>query len=215
MKKYIKNKLFNVLRDKKVFIFDFDETIASTQNILFETLKTLGKKHGVHYTKKLFSEVKGKPGSEYFAQFKSLVKTELDEKETLKDYLNIFNEKMKNEKLECFPYVKEIIKQFPNKVYCVASNNVLEFLEQRLSEFGIRDCFKHIFACGDGLITKQYVYENINFLVDAKPSECVLFEDGQKYIESAKSYGFLTVGILHDENKDLKADFIIDLREDK
>ncbi len=45
--------------------------------------------------------------------------------------------------------------------------------------------------------------------------DCVLFEDNQDYIKLAESFGFTSVAIVHENNKEIKADYYIDLRSDE
>ena len=213
--KYISKELYNALSKKRAFIFDFDGTLSSTDEILYQTLKKLSKKYGHAYTRAEYDLVKGKPSSEFFVQFKSFVKGDVDAKTITKEYIEIFNEITNTQKLRCYKYVKELVKAFPDKVYCVASNNVSEFLEQRINDFGLKDKFKHIFACGTGYMDKNYVYTNIQQLVGAVQNDCVLFEDNQKYLDIAKEKGILGVAIVHKENEGIKADFYIDLRNEE
>ncbi len=215
MKKYICAELMEALKEKKAFIFDFDGTLASTDEILYQTLKILCKKYNYAYTRKEFELVRGKKSSEYFKQFKSVVGDNVDEKQMVEDYLNTFNKITLSQKLHCYKYVKELVDAFPDKTYCVASNNVQEFLEQRISDFGLNKLFKNIFACGSGYLDKEYVYKNIQQLIGVMAKDCVLFEDNQDYIKLAESFGFTSVAIVHENNKEIKADYYIDLRSDE
>lgn len=208
--KYISQELFNMLSLKKAFIFDFDETMASTEQIMLQTLKALCKSYGYTYTQKDYREVQGKPSSEYFEQFKRLVNCNKSDSEVLEQYMNLFEEKLKTTKLKCYNYVKEITKLFPNKTYCIASNNIEVWLKQRICDFKLEKFFKHIFACGTGDMNKQYVYQNTQALFGEKPQNCVLFEDTQKYIDEAKSAKITTVGICH-QNKEIDADYYVDV----
>lgn len=214
MEKYISQALQKALNEKKVFIFDFDGTLASTNEILFQTLKKLCTKYGHTYTREEFDSLRGKPAKDYFEQFKSFVSVPVETNTLVEEYLKTFDEIMETQELKCYEYVKEIIKLFPDKTYCVASNNAKKFLEQRLKEFGFEKQFTYIFDCGTGELSKQMLYANTEKFVNANPSDCVLFEDTQKYLDAGKECGLSCVGIVH-KDKPLSADYLINLSSEE
>lgn len=214
MEKYVSKELMEVLKTKKAFVFDFDGTLASTHEILYQTLKRLLKMYDYEFTKDEYVHVKNKPSSEVFKYFESVVNQKVDAKFVNEEYLKIFNELTKTQELFVYDYVKEIVSALPDKIYCVASNNIQDFLQQRIEEFGFKDVFKNIYACGAGEINKKYVYQNIEKLCGISPKDCVLFEDSQKYIDEAKEEGFLCVAIVHKDNYDIKADYYIKLNDE-
>ncbi|MBR1926107.1 MAG: HAD-IA family hydrolase [Clostridia bacterium] len=208
METKIDKKLLNTLENKKTFIFDFDGTISSTYGILFKTLETMFKNHGFVFSLDEFNALKGKPSTVYFEKFEEVTKQKQDPQKMAEEFSEIFEQKTKTEKLFCYDYVKQLIKKFPNKNFVVASNNFEQFLSDRLVEFEIRENFSKIVACTNKL-KKQYVYQNTISLFGTNPKDCALFEDDQKYINEAKKEGILTVGIVHDYNQNLDADFFI------
>lgn len=215
-KNYLSKQLLENFSSKKAFIFDFDGTLASTEELLFLSLQKVAKNHGFNYTKNDYEKIKGKPSKEYFGQFKEFLKEDIDVKEVLDEFLLCFDEVLKVYKLNCYDYVKELIKTFPDKIYCVASNNVTKFLNDRIKEFGYEKYFKYIFACGgsDGM-SKDYFYKNTKSLIGTNAEDCVLFEDNQDYIKMAAEQKITTVGIVHKENIGIKADFLIDLSDEE
>lgn len=214
MKKYLSKEMIEKFSSKKAFIFDFDGTLASTEELLFLSLQKVAKNHGYNYTKKEYDKIKGKPSKEYFGQFKEFIKEDIDVKTVLDEFLLCFDEILKNYKLKCYDYVKEIIKVFPDKIYCVASNNVTKFLKDRIAEFGFEKYFKYIFACGGDGMSKDDFYKNTKTLIGTNGEDCVLFEDNQEYIKMAEKQKIITVAIVHKENLGITADFLIDLRDE-
>jgi len=205
----LNKKLLKALESKKTFIFDFDGTISSTYGILFKTLEKMFKNHGFVLTLEEFNTLRGKPSTVYFEKFEEVTKEKQDPQKMAEEFSEIFDEQTKIEKLFCYDYINELIKKFPDKNFVVASNNVEQFLSDRLVDFGIRENFTKIVACTSQL-KKQYVYQNTVKLFGTKQEDCVLFEDDQKYINQARTEGILTVGILHDYNSNLDADFLIE-----
>ena len=209
--KFISKDIQKMLESKDVFIFDFDGTISSTDKLLFAVFKRFCKDYGYDFTKKEYDAIRGIPSSDVYSRLKELLKKDFSQKEMMIKYLNYCDEIAKEDKLKCYDYVREVIALFPNKKYAIASNNIKHFLIDRVNEFGLENYFKDIFECGASGIDKQYVYENVKDLLGIEQNRCVVFEDSQKYIDSAKSFKITTVGLVHDYNKDLKADYIIDL----
>lgn len=204
-------KLIEMLNQKKVFIFDFDGTIASSNSVIFKAMQKVCQIYGYNFTENDFLDVKDKPSNEYFEKMKQIIPIKLDYKKVIDQYNEACNEVLKSEKLECFEYVLKIFELFAlKKTFVLASNNVESYLQERLKDMNIDKFFSKIFACGDE-IKKNQIYTNTFGLLNAKPEECVVFEDAQKYVEQAKNAGITTVGILHTSNKNvLDADFLID-----
>ena len=205
----IDKKLLSALESKKTFIFDFDGTISSTYNLMFKALEAMFKSRGFVFTLEQFNELKGKPSTVYFEKFEEITKEKQEPQKMAEEFAKNFEEKTKTEKLLCYDYVKELIKKFPDKNFVIASNNVEQFLSDRLVDFGIRKNFVKIVACTQQK-NKQYVYQNTSSIFGTNQKDCVLFEDDQKYITEARAEGILTVGILHDYNSNLDADFLIE-----
>jgi len=208
MQTKIDKKLLKALESKKTFIFDFDGTISSTYGIMFKTLETMFKNRGFVFSLEEFDTLKGRPSTVYFEKFEEITKEKIDPQKMAEEFSKIFDEQTKTEKLFCYDYVIELVKKFPDKNFVIASNNVEQFLSDRLVDFGIRENFTKIVACTNKL-KKQYVYQNTISLFETNQKDCVLFEDDQKYINEAKLEGILTVGIVHDYNSNLDADYLI------
>lgn len=206
---FLDTKLLEVLQQKKVFVFDFDGTITNSNPVIFRAMQMVCENYGYSFGEDDFNDVKDKPSNEYFKKMQQVIKIPLDFKKVVNEYFEACNEILKTEKLECYDYVKQIVRLFPNKVFVLASNNTKDFLEKRLQEFGIGDVFSKIVACGEE-VNKQFLYENTQNMLGFPQNDCILFEDTQRYIQQAKNCNITTVGIVHDYNKNLlDADFLI------
>lgn len=204
------NKLYELLKDKKVFIFDYDGTLVDNNTLNFEVLKRYFKKYGKTCDLQTYMELRSLTAKELNKRCSEILGVDLPFEESVKEYLKLVDEVFGEAHQDCFPYVKELIKTFSDVQFVLLSNNLIEYLEDQLKKFGIYTRFNKIIGCASLNITKEEVYSDIEIMFGVKPEECVLFEDSQNYLIKGKQCKMTTVGIESRFNKNtLKADYII------
>lgn len=204
------NKLFELLQNKKVFIFDYDGTLVDNNSLNFEVMKRYFKRYGKECDFKTYMELHTLTAKQLNKKCSQIFGVELPFEQTVKDYLKLVDEVFGKAKQECFSYVKELIKTFKDVQFVLLSNNLVDYLEGQLKKLGVYTRFNKILGCASLNITKEEVYNNVEIMLGAKPEECVLFEDSLNYLIEGKKCKMTTIGIESRFNENtLKADYII------
>lgn len=181
----------NALEKKKALLFDCDNTLALTMNAHKKAYELAFNLHGVPFDEREFDTYAPLGGNKLM---KTLV---IDEgyahlvKDIIKDkqrFLTPCLEKLMVPNEELIELIK---KEGRNILIGVVSNGRKNSIEQVLIALGIR-FYVHV------LVTKEHVYHSKPYadpyylameMLGVKPEECIVFEDNEIGVASAKAAG--------------------------
>lgn len=110
------------------------------------------------------------------------------------------------------PGVKAFLEKLKNQniKMCIATVTDKHLAEAALNRLGVREYFSEIFTCASVGHSKQepHIYREARKHLGTAKGETVVFEDALYALQTAKSDGFITVGVfdIHEENQaELKA----------
>ena len=205
-------KFLDKLLDKKLFIFDFDGTIADTVSTEFEiysvVLARLGKKMKKSLWKKL---LESHTAEGYLNLTNEIFDLSIKYDEFVDMYADAIRYVERKYPPILFGWVKPFLAQSPNVSKIILSNKDGNIIKENLASLGILNHFVDIFSCTTLHTTKEELYPQVLKKYQLSAVDCVLFEDTQRYIDAGKNIGFNTVGVIHKNNKKsgLLADFLI------
>ncbi|MBQ7977835.1 MAG: HAD family phosphatase [Clostridia bacterium] len=203
-------ELINFLKNKKVFLMDFDGTIADTEPLNYETIRRMLATENIEFTPEHFKAVLGKPATEYADYINKTFNTNYELTDTVAQYVDTYKVVEKEVEIETLEYINKLLATFDDKRYVILSNMFSDVIQNMLNRWGISDKFEEIFSCSNMKIKKKEFYTDVQTYLGVSAQDCVVFEDSQKYINEAHELGFATVGIEHQYNKGkIEADYVI------
>ena len=204
-------KLDSVLKEKAIFIFDFDGTIINHDTV-FYFLNTFYQTYGnVNCSNETFLDTQYLTGYQLYERMcKELNLTNMSWDEFREVYTKIVSAYAKSHEQKYFKYIDVLIKKYKNAKFVLLSNGMTEHLTNQLKKFGLIDHFYSVMGCASMGLAKEDVYCDTKKWFGVKQDKCVVFEDAQRYLDLAKKYNITTVGIEHKYNSGLiTADFLI------
>ncbi|MCR5633134.1 MAG: HAD family phosphatase [Eubacterium sp.] len=184
----------------KGVIFDIDGVLLDSMIIWTDLgeryLKSIGKEPEEGLTEKLFS-MSMEQGAEYLKD-----KYNIDESvpEILDDINNISKNFYYNE-VEAKPGVKELLEDFSSRgiKMVAATSSPRGHVERALTRVGLLEFIDRIFTNGEVGVSKHEpdIYNLAAEHMGTAHSETLVFEDSLYALKTAKSAGYVTVGI-HD-----------------
>ena len=182
----------------KGVIFDIDGVLLDSMIIWTDLgeryLKSIGKEPEEGLTEKLFS-MSMEQGAEYLKD-----KYSIDESvpEILDDINNISKNFYYNE-VEAKPGVKELLEDFSSRgiKMVAATSSPRGHVERGLTRVGLLEFIDRIFTNGEVGVSKHEpdIYNLAAEHMGTAPSETLVFEDSLYALKTAKSAGYVTVGI--------------------
>lgn len=182
----------------KGVIFDIDGVLLDSMIIWTDLgeryLKSIGKEPEEGLTEKLFS-MSMEQGAEYLKD-----KYNIDESvpEILDDINNISKNFYYNE-VEAKPGVKELLEDFSSRgiKMVAATSSPRGHVERALTRVGLIEFIDRIFTNGEVGVSKHEpdIYNLAAEHMGTAPSETLVFEDSLYALKTAKSAGYVTVGI--------------------
>lgn len=205
--------LMEMLNKKKVFIFDFDNTLADTDFLNYETMRRLLAKDNIDFTREDYGQVTGKTALEYNDIINRMYNKNYKLEDTVKNYLEEYRIVENEVESKPFDYVGELFDYYKDKKKVILSNMMEDIIVTLLKKWAIADNFEKIYSCVDLNIKKNQFYKETAKYLGVEQKDCVVFEDTQRYIDQAKSLGIDTVGIEKaNDNTKLSSNYIIQAR---
>lgn len=187
-------------------VFDLDGTILDSM-FIWDTigedyLRCLGKepKENLKETFKTFSL---KQAAEYYRENYGVTMS-------VSEIIDGVNKMVERYYTETVP-LKSGVKVFLEKLkandvkMCIATVTDRHLVEAALNRLGVRDYFSEIFTCASVGHSKEepHIYREAQKHLGTDRNETAVFEDALYALKTAKSDGFITVGVydIHEENQ--------------
>jgi HAD superfamily hydrolase (TIGR01509 family) len=178
------------------FVFDLDGTIVDTETIEYDSVRLVWQEHGQTYPIARFIEVIGTTRSPpWLAELEHALGEQLDHGEIARRRHEYKLALLAD--LRPLPGVVELIvaARRDGIPLAVASNSPLAWVESRLTDLGLRDCFAAIVALDVASAPKPdpAPYREACAALGADPRRSVAFEDSCTGVHSAVAAGCYTI----------------------
>jgi len=189
----------------KGLIFDLDGTIANTMPNHFKAWRNAVSPYGIDFNKELFLSLTGMSKIATIKKLNELFCTKMNVQKVgkLKDD---FFKKLVHETKE-IEAVTNVIRKFYNKLpMAIGTGSTTGGAKQTLEIIGMQQYFNIVITSEDVVHCKPHpeTFLKCAELMQVKPTECVVFEDGILGMEAAKTAGMMLI----DVNDYFKAEFI-------
>ena len=193
---------------KKAIIFDFDGTLADTEELHWKAYnELLEKEYNIHLTDENILRYIGNSEKEIYKMIESDFSVDISEEYFLESRLGIYLDLVESEKLEPYEWVEPFLLHLAEKgIACyILSSQVPEIVDILLEKWDIKKYFpdENIICTHDGKIQKSEIFEDTKqFIAGINSAEICVVEDSDKVMELAERKGIDCIGIIHRFNKD-------------
>lgn len=203
--------LNNIIQNSDVLIFDFDDTIASTEQFSWVAHNKALQSHGVVLTNEYIKKYIGNNDKIIFSMIENDFNIKIDFDSHFSKRLDFYVNEIISSNLQPFLYFKEILQNNSDKNFYILSSNSKKAIKPILEHWGIYNKFVDIYSMIDLGKTKLHFFENTKQYFNADANKITVFEDSAKTIDYAKLNNLNTVFISNKLNENLKCDcdFII------
>lgn len=207
-----------MLRDKKLFLFDLDGTIADTEPLHWKAYNELLLNQGIRLDNEHIAKYIGNSEVNIYDMLRADYNATIDTQQFLKQRIAIFLNLVRRENLIPYDYFKEIVDKYRNVPMALLTSQVPQVVTELLTYWELDKFFpqKFRFTAHDNKITKRQILTNIgDFIsiggVPIDKSEVLLFEDSDRVLEIAQCTKIKCIGIEHqfNEGRLVHADAII------
>jgi len=199
----------------KGLVFDMDGLLVDTEGLHVEAWRELFEKRGIKPEETVYGDYAGVADNVFLGDLKKggIVGFPLNTDDLIREKTEKLVRAAERSSIYLFPGVKEVLEAVSGRFQvAVASNSERGFVEAVLKNTGLAENFGCIVSRND---VKNPKPEPDIYLAAAKqmgltPSECLVFEDSEVGVLSAKKAGMLCVAITttSPEEKLRRADYI-------
>lgn len=180
----------------KAIIFDLDGTLADTMPVHYKACQLVCNRYGFDFPEDFFYAEAGKPTLEVFELLMYKLGKDLDGrklgKEKEEEFLKLIPE------VTPLKMVEDVAKSHEGKVpMAIGSGGQRKSVELTLDAINMSDFFKVVVSCDEVEKYKPHpeTFLKAAELMDVKPEDCVVFEDGDPGIQAAISAGMKVVDV--------------------
>lgn len=198
-------EIFSVLNKKKVFIFDFDGTIADTEIYHWKAYNEALAKYNVVLNENNIKKYIGHSEIEIYSMIKKDFSIEFDNELFFNNRIKIFLELVEKDNLKPFKIIDDIVNKYDDKIFVLITSQNPHVVNKMFSLWKYDKYFKsdYCYFCHEGIIKKIDIYKNICKYINVdgiSNSDIVVLEDSEYYLNIAKSLGITTIGFQHKYN---------------
>ena len=186
----------------KAVIFDMDGLILDSEIVESHSFEKILKEHGVEpkpNANGLIHEIGGADGSIYYEKFKNKYNLKIDAEVIQSKKRAYWRQTIQEGETTSFPGFLELIELLKkeNFIIALASNRNEASVHLVLEKLGVNHYFHTVVGSAEGRKPKPSpdVYLHTAKLIGVKPSECVVLEDTDVGIFSAKEAGMKAIAV--------------------
>lgn len=195
------HSLLELIQDKKLLIFDFDGTIANTEQFSWAAHKELLSKRNVSLTEQSFKKYIGSPSSQILEMIKKDFECDFDSAEYIERHNEVYRELILNSDLMPNTAIEYLLKEERGKRIVLLTCNTLFNVFPILEKWGLTELFDEFTSVSDNGITKTDYFNCIPKRWGLDYSDVVIFEDSVEVLSEAKSRRITTIGVEHFYNR--------------
>ncbi len=184
------NKKLEIDLSAKALIFDLDGTLADTMPVHFMAYKTMLSKYGIDYTYEMFMSLAGVPAVGTIEKINEIFGTSLNPEEVghakEAEYEKIMH------KMKPIDPVVDLVKKYHGKLpMAVGTGGYHRLAWKTLEIIGLDKYFDILVSAEDVVNHKPYpdTFLRCAELMEVKPEDCQVFEDGEPGMKAAKAAG--------------------------
>lgn len=192
----------DLIKDKKLFIFDLDGTVTDTEPLhrlsYDRTLRTLCPGQKMEHEDFLKNYV-GSSETVIYKRMKELRKIDFDEELFFKTRIENLFDIVRETGLETAPFYKRLCRDYKDRKFIALTsqrNFVLDGF-RKLVDYGKIEEF---ISVADKPYGKREVLADTQKYLGFAQSDCVIFEDYNMTLHAARECGVLAVGVKHSLN---------------
>jgi len=197
--KPINSELDTLLKSKKMWLFDFDGTIANTEPLQLKAYNECLKDLNVFLTDDDFARYVGKQELQIYKLIKSDFNIIFDDNRFLSERTDAYLRLVKTENLTPYPYFMELLKN-KDVQFNILTSNRLNVINSILDTWDMRNSFNQVISAATNGIDKSDVINDIDGYFGFKSDEIAIFEDANTYLRVAQQNNILAIGIQNTYN---------------
>jgi beta-phosphoglucomutase-like phosphatase (HAD superfamily) len=195
-------EVFEKLKEMRVFLLDFDGTIADTEKLHFQSYKTMLEKQERTLDFELFKKLVGKTRDDAYGILKKDLKIEFDNVAFEYGKNAVFHELQEDEEVQVYPIIKDILfSYFPDKPAYIVSSQNAGLINRLLMTWDLRDRFSGIHTT-DGASSKEGTIREMIEAQSCPPRSVAFFDDVKENLTVGRKMGLYCVGIRNAYNKE-------------
>jgi len=181
----------------KGLIFDLDGTLANTMPIHYEAYQKVMDKYGVTFPKDKFYEWAGIPTVQTFEQLRDMFNISGLDPHGATDEKRVYYGELLH-KAHIIEPVFDVVRRYYGKLPMAigtGSSNVMGI--RTYESLGINEYIKIIVTINDVAHPKPHpeTFLKCAAKMNVHPEDCLVFEDGEKGIEAARSVGMRVIDV--------------------
>lgn len=184
------NKKLEIDPSAKALIFDLDGTLADTMPVHFMAYKIMLSKYGIDYTYEMFMSLAGVPAVGTIEKINEIFGTSLNPEEVghakEAEYEKIMH------KMKPIDPVVDLVKKYQGKLpMAVGTGGYHRLAWKTLEIIGLDKYFDILVSAEDVVNHKPHpdTFLRCAELMEVKPEDCQVFEDGEPGMKAAKAAG--------------------------
>lgn len=193
-----------LLASKRVFIFDFDGTVADTETLHWAAYNTCLLPFGIVLQDKDIRRYIGHTEMSIYEMIKADFNIKFGDDVFFQKRISTYLELVRQNHLQPFPFFTYLLGTFrPTVSFTILSSQRSDVIHEILGFWGLRDVFSKEISVATGQLSKSIVLKDVFGYFGVPNEDAVLFEDTDRNLKVAQNEGILAVGIEHRYNKAL------------
>jgi beta-phosphoglucomutase len=193
------DNIHNLIHSSKVLVFDFDGTIANTEPLHWEAYKLCLKEIGVQLQPADISRYIGNSELMIYNFIKHDFSVDFNNDEFFTKRLHYFYKLVDDTELKPFPSLINIMEQYSINSKLILSSQALSVISYLLKKWRIEEWFSRIISAPHESRTKEDILANFSEYSQCENKDVVFFDDLNRHVSLAISYGMKGVAVTKKE----------------